>query len=335
MVGHVDQPARRFARLAARRDSSRTRAARRWAKLSLAAALSLAFGAAFAAPALAAPEASRCGQTPQSPTPGADDSPRSELTRDDPIRVAFDGHRGRTDRAVTVTAMPPLRATAMVVAEVESDFERGDGGDTFPLEGTSVAASVTTGGNIRLVVCLDADRPEHVEPGRYLGSIRLSGSEVSPTALPIEVTLKDPGAVALAWIVLGLVLGIAFKTATDFNANAKKLEWEGLKDYLTQPAFLLAVLTGIAAGFITYTQLYAASAIWGTTDDHVKLMLAGVAVQVTGMTASDLVSPYEPGRGIAGAGTADGGGRRAVRASSPAAEDPPDAPGTAKPTGPR
>lgn len=205
-----------------------------------------------------------------------------------------------TDKAVIVMATPGLPRDATVVAEVESDFERGDGGDTFPLEAVAVTARVTAAGNVRLTVCLDSDRPEHVQTGRYLGSIRLIGPDVSATALPVEVTLKDSATAALLWIVLGLVLGLCFKIATDFKAKDQKLSRNAVKDYLTQPAFLLAVLTGVAASFIAYTQLYASNAVWGSTDDHTKLMLAGVAVQVTGMTASDLISPYVPGRGVSG-----------------------------------
>ena len=90
-----------------------------------------------------------------------------------------------------------------------------------------------------------------------------------------------------------------------------------MKDHVTQPAFLVAVLTGVAASFIAYTQLYASNAVWGSTDDHTKLMLAGVAVQVTGMTASDLISPYVPGRGMSG--RSESGTRIAEPPEKPAA----------------
>jgi hypothetical protein len=221
------------------------------------------------------------------------------LSRDDPIRVAFDGSRGTTDKTVTVTASPPLAEGADVVAEVESDFERGDGGDTFPLEAISVSARVTRAGNVRIFVCLDADRPERVETGRYLGAIRLVGSDVESLAVPVEVTLKDPPVIAIGWILAGIVFGLALKLATDFNTRGAELSRGTLKGLLRQPAPYLALLTGIVGGFLSYTQLYAGNPAWGTNADHVKLMLAGIAIQVTGMTATDLVSPYAPRRGQA------------------------------------
>jgi hypothetical protein len=208
-----------------------------------------------------------------------------------------------TDKAVTVVATPPLATTAEVFAEVESDFERGDGGDTFPLEGITVSTDVTRAGNIRLSICLDADRPEYVHTGRYLGSVRLVGSDVESTALPIEVTLKDQRWKVLAWMLAGLIFGLALKAATDFNNAKTTLSSKTLLDYVTQPAFSLAVLTGILGATFAYTQLYDANPAWGTNADHVKVLLAGVALQVTGMTASDLISPYDPGRGRGGKAT--------------------------------
>lgn len=241
---------------------------------------------------------SRCppSQARRAP-PASQQSDMAKLSRDDPIRVAFNGKRGMTDKTVTVGASPPLATDADIFAEIESDFERGDGGDTFPLEAISVSARVTRAGNVRVFVCLDSDQPEFVQTGRYLGAIRLIGSNVESLAIPVEVTLKDPGWKAVLWIAFGLLFGLGLKTATDFNTKAASLSKATLKDFVTQPAPYLAILTGIVGGFLSYSQLYAGNPAWGTNPDHVKLMLSGVAIQVTGMTASDLISPYTPGRG--------------------------------------
>jgi hypothetical protein len=146
-------------------------------------------------------------------------------------------------------------------------------------------------------VCLDSDQPEFVQTGRYLGAIRLIGSNVESLAIPIEVTLKDPAWKAILWIAFGLVFGLGLKTATDFNTKGARLSKVTLEDVVKQPAPYLAILTGVVGGFLSYSELYAGNPAWGTNPDHVKLMLAGVAIQVTGMTASDLISPYTPGRG--------------------------------------
>ena len=272
-----------------------------WAKVGLALAfLVLTPPSASASTAEQAEPISRC---PEQESVGADsDAPAQDLvklSRDDPVRVAYDGKRGMTDTSFTVSASRPLQRDADMFAEVESDFERGDGGDTFPLEAITVDASVTRAGNVRVFLCLDADRPEHVESGRYLGAIRLAGSDVEPLAIPVEVSIKDQKWIAAAWIVLGIVFGLGLKTTTDWSTKGTQLSRAALRTFVRQPAPYLALLTGVVGAFISYTQLYEPNPAWGATADHVKLMLAGVAIQVTGMTATDLVSPYVPRRGEA------------------------------------
>jgi hypothetical protein len=271
---------------------------RRFAKALFSASLLWCGVMSLSPAAWAAERQARCppSQTRSEPS-AARDPDVAKLSRDDPIRVAFEGKRGMTDKTVIVGASPPLAADADVFAEIESDFERGDGGDTFPLEAISVSARVTRAGNVRVFVCLDSDQPEFVQTGRYLGAIRLIGSDVESLAIPIEVTLKDPGWKAVLWIAFGLLFGLGLKTATDFNTKGTSLSREALKDFGKQPAPYLAILTGVVGGFLSYSELYAGNPAWGTNPDHVKLMLSAVAVQVTGMTATDLISPYTPGRG--------------------------------------
>jgi hypothetical protein len=233
------------------------------------------------------PQGSRAQSPPSS-------SQRHALMRNEPIRFNFEDRRGTSDRTEVVQAVPPLGPGSVVFADVEGDLSRADGGDSFPVEGISVIPQVTSAGDVQLKVCLDPG-VEHVEPGRYVGVIQLRGADVSGTAIPLEATLSAGRKTPIACIVAGLILGVLLKALADLQRESRQGDGKrpSLIEYCRRPAFWTALILGVLGGVIGYFAVYATDTTWGTTTlDYVKLLAAGVSLQVTGMTAVDVVSPF-------------------------------------------
>jgi hypothetical protein len=208
------------------------------------------------------------------------------------IEIEFAGRRGTTDRSISIDTSGDLEPGATVVAEVLGDLQAlGRSRDTFPAGGITAQPVRSPSGALTLDLCLDPRQPEVVRPGHYFGRIRLSGS-VEPATIPIEVMVRDPAWVAIAWAVAGLLVGLALKTAADLTqASAERVDLAAVLAHMRRPAFATAVLVGAVGVLVTYDQLYDASPIWGQTADHVKIFAAGVTLQVTGMTVVDLLRP--------------------------------------------
>jgi hypothetical protein len=144
------------------------------------------------------------------------------------------------------------------------------------------------GGFISFSICLDAD-VENVEEGRYNGTIQLTGPLVETTPVPLEATLRAPRSYAMAAILLGLVLGLLLKMYGDLRREAGA----SAKAYVKRPEMIYSVLVGLGVGYLSYVNLYQESDVWGSGADWLKLSMVGVAAQVTGMTALDLVKPFK------------------------------------------
>jgi hypothetical protein len=217
-----------------------------------------------------------------------------ELTHDGPIRFDFDWKRGTSDRTVTVNAVPGLRSGAHVVATVEGDLDRSDLGDSFPLEGVNIVPKVMPGtGNLQLSIRLDPN-VERVEPGRYLGTIQVTGRGIQPTAIPIEATLASEFYEPILWIVLGLVFGLVLKGLADIQREATTIDRKLLRSYVRRTGFFLAATAGILTAVFSYFAVYASDDVWGQNPaDGVKIAAVGVLSQVTGMTAVDIASPFK------------------------------------------
>lgn len=259
-----------------------------------AAAALLALGAVVAPPsALGADRPPRCPEPAPLPESSIDaPSQTVQILRPAQIEIEFAGRRGTTDRSISIETSADLEPGAIVVAEVRGDLQAvGRSRDTFPAEGIIAQPVRSPSGALTLDLCLDPRRPEDVRPGHYFGEIRLSGSVERKTIL-LEVMVRDPAWVAIAWAVAGLIFGLALKTAADLTqASPERLDRAALLAHMRRPSFATAVLVGAVGVLVTYDQLYDASPVWGQTADHVKIFAAGVTLQVTGMTVVDLLRP--------------------------------------------
>jgi hypothetical protein len=188
---------------------------------------------------------------------------------------------------------PALKSSQTIVAELNGDLERTDA-STFPANQIAVIPTVTRLGEISLQVCLDPHTPSAVGPGRYVGAITLGGPNIEPTALPLEVTVQASAKTALLWIGLGVTLGLISKMLLDITKDPKKeLGWKALGEYVHEPVFGLALLTGIVGALVNFLALYEPNPTWGSSFDEVKIFVAGVVLQTTGTTLTDVIMPYK------------------------------------------
>jgi hypothetical protein len=259
---------------------------------------------AMLTPGAAAQEPSARCPVPPSP-PGAavsEEGAQPARLEEKPVRFARGGSRDPSDRTIVLSSNPPLEPNAEVFAEPTGDLDKEDASDSFAEEGVVAQASVTRSGDVRLKVCIDPEQPEKVEYGRYVGTIRIAGAAVEPTAIPLEITLRRPPILAVVLLFVGSVVGILAKAAGDrksANETVKaaeggaklKFKWS---DYLLSAGFFGGLLGGIALVALAYAQIYDADPDWGTALDIVVLTAAGAGTQVSGRTLADVVAPYVP-----------------------------------------
>lgn len=188
---------------------------------------------------------------------------------------------------------PPLKSTQILIVELGGDLERTDSA-TFPANQISLVTHVTRLGQVSLEVCLDPSQPSSVSPGRYVGAITLGGSGIAPTAFPVEVTVQAGECRAILFILLGTIFGLIAKMLIDIAKAPPTVSRASLKDYLGQGVFLMALLTAAVGGVVNYLALYEPNPTWGSSFDEIKIFVAGVVLQTTGTTLTDLVQPYVP-----------------------------------------
>lgn len=189
---------------------------------------------------------------------------------------------------------PPLKSGQRVIAQLDGDLERSDS-STLPVGQVSVTPTVTELGDIALQVCLDPDRPQGVAPGRYVGAISIGGAGIETTSFPLEATVQASGLTAIVWIFLGTALGLVLKMLADLQkAPNVPVDLKHVWSYVKQGVFLFAIVSGAVAGIVDFLGLYEPNPAWGSSLDEIKVFVAAIALQTTGMTISDVIKPYIP-----------------------------------------
>jgi hypothetical protein len=204
------------------------------------------------------------------------------------------GSDSRSQTRTLAIVSPPLSKGRKVLAEIDGDLEDADS-STFAANQTSVSPTVTALGNIELKVCLDPEIPENVGAGRYLGAISIGGPGIETTSFPLEVTVQASGLIAAIWIGLGTLLGIVLKMFTDLRKTVGvTVSRADLKKYREQGVLYVALVTGLVSGIVDFLGLYEPNPAWGSSLDEVKIFVAAVTLQATGMTLTDVVKPFKP-----------------------------------------
>jgi hypothetical protein len=188
---------------------------------------------------------------------------------------------------------PPLDPRRTLTAELSGDMQRGDGG-VFPASQITVMPSISKLGLISLSVCADSRGPVAVGRGVYTGAIVLGGAGITTTAVPLTITIRSPSKTAIIYIALGAFLGLILKALADLAKASKDITFNWIWKYLTQVGLWTGVVTAFVAGIISYLTVYDQNATWGTSSDKLKLFLAAIALQTTGMTLTDVIKPFKP-----------------------------------------
>jgi hypothetical protein len=143
--------------------------------------------------------------------------------------------------------------------------------ELFPVEGSQVTfgAEVDPASSERLFVklCIDPSHPAGVPPGKYVGTILISGPEISPTQIPITLTLKS----AKWWLVwllafVGLAVGIGAKLLAQ-HINYDKA--------LTRPHLIWIIGVGVVGSILVVKKLYYDPSTFGDSFSNFWPIAAG------------------------------------------------------------
>lgn len=155
--------------------------------------------------------------------------------------------------------------------------------EAFPIEDSQV----TFGANIdssseRLEVklCINPNGPEVVAPGRYVGTILISGREISPTQIPISLTVKS-SKWWLAWLlaIIGLTVGVGAKLlARHVNEEPR----------LKRGRVLWIVGAGLVGSILVVKKLYYDPATFGN-GDFWPILVGAFGAALGGAGAASLV----------------------------------------------
>ena len=205
-------------------------------------------------------------------------------------QIPFGSGRGSEQRTYVIGAEPDLDPSASVLAEASGDLETSDG-EAIPQELVETSATVSKFGDVRLHVCVDASDADR---GRYVGAIQVGGAGIQTGSQPLEVTLREPLWLAIVLALAGMLVGLLLKGLADLSKDAEaKVQWKWIGPYVGRPAFWSGVLLGAVFIGLSLWQLYDLNPTWGSAMDLFKIFAAGIALQVTGTTAVDVVKPFK------------------------------------------
>lgn len=155
--------------------------------------------------------------------------------------------------------------------------------ETFPTENSQLTFGAnidTSSGRLEVKLCIDPNSPESVEPGKYVGTILVSGPEISPTQIPIALTVKSDKW-WLAWLLAfgGLVVGIGAKVvAIEVNDEPTLKGWR----------LVWTIGVGVAGSVLVVKKLYYDPATFGN-GDFWPILVGAFGAALGGAGAASLV----------------------------------------------
>jgi hypothetical protein len=200
------------------------------------------------------------------------------------FRLRFDDSRATRSESIALVAS--LDPNSKVTAEVESDLVSG-GDHVIHPTALTVLAHVEDSGNLGTCVALDPRGVDDLQAGTYEGALTISGESVTPMAVPITATFRDPQRNAFAWALGGFLLGAVCKALGELRGASTR---RGLLEYARRRTSWIAILAGIAAAYYGFVQLYSSSRTWGAAEaDGVKLLFTAALFQVSGVEGVELL----------------------------------------------
>lgn len=155
--------------------------------------------------------------------------------------------------------------------------------EVFPVEHSQVTfgATIDPSAN-RLVVklCINPSGPEFVEPGRYVGTILISGREIAPTQIPVTLTVKS-SKWWLAWLLaaVGVATGVGIKLlARHINSEPR----------LSHPRLAWLIVIGVGGAVLVVKKLYYDPATFGNGDFY-AILIGSVGAALGGAGVTSLV----------------------------------------------
>src|SRR5437763_6673783 len=215
-------------------------------------------------------------------------------------RIPLSTKRGARTKDISIdTTSGQLTPGEQVLALFKGPLDNGDGGiDRSQL---SAVATVNALNQLSVAVCVDTEQPTGIGAGVYDGSLVVGGPGIETTAIPVTVTLKSSWLTALVFSLIGLVLGLVLKMFSDLRKDPNTTVRD-VGEYVGTTTFFSAICVGIVVVLYSLLVIYQRSASWGTGEDEFKLIATGIAVQITGMTITDFITPFVPKPGAAQGG---------------------------------
>jgi hypothetical protein len=225
-------------------------------------------------------------------------------SRDEKIAIAFGDGTGSKIRTIALktdsSVFLPTPAEGIVV-DREGDLVREDGTEILRAAPTGHYFVDSQGRTLQ--ICTKVERAKSA-PGRYQGSIAVSGKGIEPQSIPMIVTLKDRNK---TWPVLavvgGVLLGIALRLISDVEKEVQSPSQSGggsssgditfvaLEAYAKRRWVVLALslLVGALLAIFAFSQIYADNPVYGAegAKAHLNLFIATLAAEAGGLTTVD------------------------------------------------
>ncbi len=262
--------------------------------LTLAGLLALVLGTL---PATAAADAKRCdGKADVSlPLPAGDDTGQF-LVGDEQFDLRLTETQSADNRKITIPAYPSTEPPANLNASIDAGLTSIEGHN---IDEVITVAEVTRIGNgatpmkIRVCVEFDPHQVPDLRPGRYRGAVVLSADNYQDAVIPIVVTFRAPPSEGLRMAAAGVVLGLIVKMLTELGSGRRSrtgASGQGLRSYVFQWSFPLAIILGVLAGWLGFVEMYESNPTWGVGGgtDSIKLFAACFGFQMGSIGGADM-----------------------------------------------
>lgn len=185
------------------------------------------------------------------------------------------------------------RIGAFVLGGTVSDGSRDIG---FPV--AARAKRSRDGRGVHVTVCTVRPKKRRVSrPGRYTGTVRVAGPELTSFDVPVEVTIKAAQTELIALVLFGALLGalLGGGNAREVGVSSEDVKKEGAnaaanagRQAANEVLRLVPFLSGIAAGVIAGFAVYADDATFGANRgaDTAKLLAITFTAATGGLTVA-------------------------------------------------
>ena len=150
--------------------------------------------------------------------------------------------------------------------------------------------------SIRVCLAIDPHRIHNLQPGWYQGKIVLSADNYRDERIPVVVTFRASERRAFILAFVGVAIGLIARCLAELGSGDRSgnpAARSGLRAYLLQWGFPLAIILGIVTGYLGYVEIYDANPTWGVSgQDTLKLFGTCFGFQMGSIGGSDIVKRF-------------------------------------------